>query len=141
MFTGSQGGEQNRAREIGARGEARAAWFLSRRRGYQVLVRNWRSPRDQRDEIDLICRDGEVIVFVEVKTRATHAAVSGYHAIDHRKKRALLRAADAFLRALPRPRPRTFRFDVVELRSVPKPGDTDLHHFENVPLFPKYYFP
>jgi putative endonuclease len=59
--------------EAGARGEQAAADFLKARQGYAILARNWRSPRDQRDEIDLICRDGDVLVFVEVKARAAGA--------------------------------------------------------------------
>ncbi|MGA3007282.1 MAG: YraN family protein, partial [Opitutaceae bacterium] len=99
----------------GAAGERTAAEFLRRECGFSVVARNWRSPRDRRDELDLVCRDGEVLVFVEVKTRADTARVPGYSAIDARKKRALRRACSAYLRALGRARPLTFRFDVVEL--------------------------
>jgi putative endonuclease len=131
----------NAARIIGNIGEKRAERFLCRTRRFRVIARNWHSPRDRRDEIDLICLDGEVLVFVEVKTRSSDAAVSGYHAVDRRKKQALFRAADAYLKALPqRNRPATFRLDVVEVASVPATDDADIRHFENVPLFPKYYW-
>ena len=36
------------------------------------MARNWRSPRDRRDEIDLVCRDGDVLVVCEVKTRSSN---------------------------------------------------------------------
>ena len=100
--------------EAGARGEQAAADFLRTRQGFVILTRNWRSPRDQRDEIDLVCRDGDVLVFVEVKARAAGALVSGYLAVDERKKRALRRAVQAYLGQLVPP-PRTFRFDIVEV--------------------------
>ena len=50
----------------GAEGERLAAAFLRGRLGFAVVARNWRNPRDQREEIDLVCRDGDVLVFVEV---------------------------------------------------------------------------
>lgn len=125
----------------GTAGERRAEEFL-RQRGYRVLARNWRSPRDHRDELDLVCRDGDVLVFVEVKTRSADALVSGYYAIDRRKKKVLRRAADAYLKSLaPDRRPRTFRFDVVEVSNFRGKGEEEVRHFENVPLFPKHYWP
>ena len=129
----------------GDRGERLAADWLQRERGFALVVQNWRSPRDRRDEIDLVCRDGDVLVFVEVNTRAANALVPGYHAVDQRKKRVLKRAAETYLRQL-REKPRTFRFDVVEV-SMPAPGGTangkapapEILHFENVPLFSKNF--
>lgn len=119
---------------IGMKGERAAEAFLGRENGFAVLHHNWRHGRD---EIDLICRDGEVLVFVEVKTRAAHALVGGYHAVDRRKKNALLRACRAYIAHMAL-RPRTFRFDVVEVDHVE--GEiTAIRHFENVPLFSKAY--
>jgi putative endonuclease len=124
-------------RGAGARGEQAAADFLQRRQGFRLVARNWRSPRDRRDEIDLVARDGEVLVFVEVKARGTDALVPGYHAVDERKKRALRRAVHAYLTALKDP-PRTFRFDVVEV-ALSGHLPAQCLHFENIPLFPKGY--
>jgi putative endonuclease len=121
----------------GARGEQAAADFLKTRHGFTLVTRNWHSPRDRRDEIDLVCRDGDVLVFVEVKARAAGALVPGYYAVDERKKRALRRAVQAYLGQLAHP-PRTFRFDVAEVTlSARLPAQ--VLHFENVPLFPKGY--
>ena len=124
---------------VGAEGERLAAHFLRKQNGYAIIARNWRSPRDRRDEIDLVCRDREVLVFVEVKTRAADALVSGYHAVDQAKKRVMLRACTDYLRALGSgKRPISFRFDVVEVSRSFENGDTPVvRHFENVPLFPK----
>lgn len=126
------------AAEAGARGEQAAADFLRGRQGYAILARNWRSPRDQRDEIDLVCRDGDVLVFVEVKARAAGALVSGYQAVDERKKRALRRAVQAYLGQLV-PAPRTFRFDIVEV-TLSERLPAQVMHYENAPLFPKGYY-
>jgi putative endonuclease len=122
----------------GARGELAAADFLKSRQGFSIVVRNWRNPRDLRDEIDLVCLDGEVLVFVEVKSRAEGALVSGYHAVDERKKRALCRAVHAYLGHLTHP-PRSFRFDVAEVTLSGRLPPQVLH-YENVPLFPKGYY-
>lgn len=123
--------------EAGARGEQAAADFLTAREGFAIVTRNWRSPRDRRDEIDLVCRDGEVLVFVEVKARAEGALVSGFQAVDQRKRRALRRAVHAYLGALATP-PRTFRFDVVEV-TLSGRLPPQVMHYENVPLFPQGY--
>ena len=133
----------------GGTGERLAAEWLQRERRFSIVARNWRNPRDRREEIDLVCRDGDVLVFVEVKARAAGALVPGYYAVDKRKRRALQRAVGTYLRLL-REKPRTFRFDVVEVNLAggstatgangPTTGaQPQILHFENVPLFSKYF--
>lgn len=122
----------------GAAGERAAEKFLCAKPGWRVVVRNWRSPRDRRDEIDLVCRDGDVLVFVEVKTRAAGALVGGYHAVDARKKGVLRRATGVYLRGLRNARPATVRFDVVEVEwAADEKTPPIVRHFENVPLWPR----
>lgn len=135
---GSRGVFSDTAR-AGAEGERLAANYLRKEKGYSIVARNWRSPRDRRDEIDLICRDGDILVFVEVKTRAADALVSGYHAVNKAKKRVMLRACTAYLRALSSSGwLETYRFDVVEVCRATAQGEAAIvRHFENVPLFPK----
>src|SRR5438034_4287675 len=84
----------------GDRGERLAAEWLQRERRFAIVARNWRNPKDRREEIDLVCRDGEALVFVEVKARASDALVPGYHAVDARKKRVLRRAIETYLAQL-----------------------------------------
>ena len=127
-------GQNGDARDVGAAGERAAERFLRERHGYEVVARNWRHGRD---EIDLVCKDGEILVFIEVKARSAAALVPGYYAVDRRKKKALRRAIHAFLTTL-KSRPRTFRFDVVEVQMEPGRPDQVLV-FENIPLFPKGY--
>ncbi|MBL9208863.1 MAG: YraN family protein [Opitutaceae bacterium] len=127
----------SRPPDPGALGEQCAAAWLRRERRIVVVATNWRNPRDRREEIDLVGRDGEVLVFVEVKTRAPGALVPGYYAVDARKRRVLQRAIRAYLQQL-REKPRTFRFDIVEVVLAPgAAAPREILHFENVPLFPK----
>lgn len=94
---------------LGARGEALAARHY-RERGAAILGRNWRSGRD---ELDLVVLERGVLVFAEVKTRTAEEAGAGRRAVDERKRRALRRAASAWLRAVggaPH-----VRFDLVEV--------------------------
>lgn len=121
---------------VGALGERAAAAYLRREKGFAVVQRNWRHGRD---EIDLVCRDGEILVFVEVKTRAAHALVGGRAAVNRRKRRALSRACRAYLAQL-ETKPRTFRFDIVEVEH--REGVvTAVRHFANVRLFAPLYRP
>lgn len=96
--------------ERGERGEEVAARHL-RRAGYKVLVRRFQS---RHGEIDLVCRQGEWLVFVEVKTRASEEFGAPSEAVDHTKQERLSRAALEYLRLLHHPRVR-WRFDVVEV--------------------------
>jgi putative endonuclease len=123
----------------GADAERRAAAWLERERGFRILARNWRSPKDRRDEIDLVARDHEVLVFIEVKSRPDDALVPGYFAaVKPRKKEAVLRAARAYVRGL-REKPLTVRYDVVEVATFAGDTEPEVRHFENVPLFAKEF--
>lgn len=97
--------------EIGAYGERVAAAFV-RRHGYKVLTRNYQTTRG---EIDLVCRHGDVLVFVEVKTRAESAIVPPSEAIDAAKEEALQETARRYLELLDLPDIH-HRFDAVEVR-------------------------
>ncbi len=91
----------------GRAGEDRAAEFLQSA-GYRIVRRNVRLPGG---EIDLVCREGDTIVFVEVKARWSDRYGSALSAVDARKRRTLRRlAADYAQIVAPRAR---FRFDVV----------------------------
>ena len=138
-------GARPAASDTGAFAEGVAAEWLRRERHFEVVARNWRNPRDEREEIDLICRDRDVLVFIEVKARAEHARVPGYYAVNRRKKRVLLSATKAYLVRL-NSKPRTFRFDIVEVAIPVRRGgpeyveaEPQVRHFENVPLFSKYF--
>lgn len=95
--------------ERGRRAEERAAEFL-RSLGYEIIARNYRW---QGGEIDLIARDGDCLVFVEVKARSSRAYGLPEEAITSRKRERLIRTAQHYLRRHPIELP--VRFDVVAL--------------------------
>ena len=79
--------------------------------GLAFLTANFRS---KRGEIDLVFRDGDCLVFVEVKTRSGEDWVRPAAAVNARKRRLLSRTALDYLKALRHP-PVKIRFDVVEV--------------------------
>jgi len=95
----------------GASGEKLAARFL-RRNGFKILHRNFRGRSG--GEIDLVCRDGETLVFVEVKTRSREDFGRPIDAVDREKQKRISRGGLAWLRMLDDP-DILFRFDVVEV--------------------------
>ena len=70
---------------IGVRGEDEA-YFQLRRMGYVIVARNFRSPRCH-GEIDLIGWEGDILCFIEVKTRTSHQVKSAEAAVDRHKRR------------------------------------------------------
>ncbi|MBI5802589.1 MAG: YraN family protein, partial [Verrucomicrobia bacterium] len=79
--------------------------------GLVFLVANFRSGRG---EIDIIMRDGQALVFVEVKTRTSGGWTRPAAAVNARKRRLLSRTALAYLNLLHHPEVR-LRFDIVEV--------------------------
>ncbi len=112
---------------IGDAGEKAAEQFLRKRKNYKIRERNWRYGKD---EIDLIATEEEILVFVEVKTRRAGGLVPGYYSVDKRKKRALKRAAQAYLKTLNQ-KPLTYRLDVVEVNHQSE-KDWEILHYSNV---------
>lgn len=95
----------------GTTGEKLARRFL-RRNGYKILYRNFRGRSG--GEIDIVCRDGDTLVFVEVKTRSREDFGRPVEAIRPDQQRRISRGALAWLRMLDNP-DILFRFDVVEV--------------------------
>lgn len=79
--------------ELGRRGERIAERALVAR-GYEILDRNWRCPDG---EIDLVARDGDALVFIEVKTRSSTAFGHPFEAITPGKLSRLRRLAAIWL--------------------------------------------
>jgi putative endonuclease len=83
----------------GKQGEE-AAYFYLRKLGYVMVARNFRSPR-RRGEIDLIAWDQNVLCFIEVKTRTSHAVKPAEAAVDRDKRREIIGMAREYMRPLP----------------------------------------
>lgn len=79
--------------------------------GLKFLTANFRS---KRGEIDLVVRDGDCLVFVEVKARSSEDWTRPAAAVDARKRRLLSQTALDYLRLLKNP-PVKLRFDIVEV--------------------------
>jgi putative endonuclease len=93
------------------RGEKVAARYL-RRHGFKILYRNFRGR--QGGEIDLVCRERDTLVFVEVKTRTREDFGRPLEAVNRQKQRRISLGGLAWLRLLGNP-DILFRFDVVEV--------------------------
>jgi putative endonuclease len=115
--------DKHRARRTGIRGETYAYWYL-RRHGYTLVARNFTSPA-VKGEIDLIGYDGPVLAFVEVKTRlvpkpgspAAEIHSKPEDAVNHEKRRNLVRMARHFLRARRISDSAPYRFDILALET------------------------
>ena len=81
--------DSNNHISLGQKGEDAAAVYLQKK-GYKVLTRNY---RQRFGEIDIVARDGEVLVFVEVKTRRSQRYGTPFEAVDRRKQRQLSKIA------------------------------------------------
>jgi len=84
--------------QTGQRGEE-AAYFHLRQLGYVMVARNFRSPR-RRGEIDLIGWEGDILCFIEVKTRTTRDVKPAHLAVDRDKQRELIAMAREYLHQL-----------------------------------------
>lgn len=110
-------------KELGARGEEAAARFLANR-GYEILDRNWTCAAD---EADIVARDANVIVFVEVKTRSDASMGFPAEAVTAKKRQRYERIAclylerHAFTEML-------VRFDVISLVAIAPDRALVRHH-------------
>jgi putative endonuclease len=116
--------------ELGVRGERIAERHLVRR-GLTVLDRNWRCPQG---EIDLVLRDGDEVVFVEVKTRSSVAFGHPLEAITAAKLARLRRLAGAWCEAHPHGAGQGMRRIRIDAVAVIAPRDLPaiVEHLERV---------
>lgn len=94
---------------MGQATERQAQRFLERR-GLETLDRNYRC---RRGEIDLIMRDGDALVFVEVRYRGANARGGAGESVDRRKQSKLIATALHYLQHRRAQRNRPLRFDVI----------------------------
>ncbi|MBP3372886.1 MAG: YraN family protein [Clostridia bacterium] len=97
-------------KKVGAQGEQRACEYLEQK-GYSILHRNFRTPYG---EIDIIAQKGQMLCFVEVKTRNSSAYGAPRLAVDKRKQQHLIAAAQVFLQQNEGFLQMPCRFDVIE---------------------------
>ena len=96
---------------MGSRYEQEAAAFLNQK-GLDIVEQNYRC---RVGEIDLIARDGETLVFCEVKYRYNGGAGDPAAAVDYRKQQTIFRVAQWYLQQHHLPEDTPCRFDVATL--------------------------
>lgn len=111
---------------LGAHGEDLAATHLAEA-GLRIIDRNWRC---RTGELDIVAREGNTLVFCEVKTRRSVALGDPAEAVTWRKIRTLRRLAQLWL-AEHDERAREVRFDVVAVLR-PRTGPAQIRHLRNV---------
>ncbi|WP_353125424.1 YraN family protein [Parapedobacter pyrenivorans] len=93
----------------GRDGEAAAMQYLQKQ-GYRIICQNWRY---KNLEVDIIAEEGNILVFVEVKTRTSHAYGMPYEFVDHAKQARLTRAANHYIATMKHGG--EIRFDIVSI--------------------------
>ena len=111
---------------IGRLGERMAARHL-KKQGMKILYRNFRAPHG--GEVDIVARDGQVLVFIEVKTRTSDKFGRPADAVDMDKRFLICRGAFQWLRLLDDKHGEiNYRFDVVEIcLNVDKNNDKEVN--------------
>lgn len=105
---------------VGKTGEDLAADFLARK-GYRLVLSNFKAPIGRNNagaqvsgEIDIIALDGDILCFVEVKTRSSDDFASPLAAVDLRKQRQIIRTARVYRKIFNLENVR-FRYDAVSI--------------------------
>jgi putative endonuclease len=106
-----------------------------RKKGFKIIKKNWRSSKDRRNEIDIICLDLETLVFVEVRARSENSLVNGFDSLNSRKRKALLKSFKSYLNE-EKVKNSSYRFDLIEIE-LPNDafGKAKLFHHENIAIF------
>jgi putative endonuclease len=97
--------------EVGECGERIACHWL-RAQGEKILYRNYRAP--QGGEVDIVARRGDLLLFIEVKTRRAGGIGRPLDAVDRAKQELIERGANSWLKLL-KTRRLPWRFDVIEI--------------------------
>ena len=115
--------ERREALEFGKIGEQMTAKYLTDK-GYIILEHNYRRGHL---EIDLIALDEDELVIVEVKSRAYDNILQPEDAVDHKKRQALIRLANEYVKT--HNRKEKVRFDIVTV--VSKADGAEIKHLKN----------
>jgi len=110
--------------ELGALGERHAARLL-RAKGLRLLEANFRL---RQGELDLIARDGDCLVCVEVRTRTSADLLSPLASVDAEKQARIIRLAHAYQRAH-RLHDCALRYDVVEVIATTNGQIVEISHY------------
>lgn len=109
---------------LGSKGEDLAVRFL-KKIGYKIIARNYKT---HVGEIDIIAKDGDTTVFVEVKTRADDSFGHPFEAVDKRKRQKIKNLALSYLKKHGKELP--VRFDVLSISYVNN-GKKEIEHIKD----------
>jgi putative endonuclease len=112
---------------LGWSGEGHARRFLEAR-GLRYVEGNWRCPAG---ELDLVMRDGDEVVFVEVKTRRGEGMGRAEEAVSAAQAGRLLAAGEWYLAAAPELADRVWRIDLVAITLAADGSVARISHVEN----------
>jgi putative endonuclease len=112
-------------RSVGTKGEALALEYLQRQ-GYEIVQTNFRFDRA---EIDVIAREKDTLVFVEVKMRRGKSVGEPEDAITLRKRDQIRKAAEGYLYKSDLP-DADCRFDVISIKQ--RGRETEIYHLKDV---------
>ena len=116
---------------LGYKGEKLAAQFLQSK-GYEILQSNFTI---RGGEIDLIARHGNVLVFIEVKTRTNESFGRGEESVNWQKRFRLHRAIERYLDQHAPKSDMDYRVDVLEIELNPHTHALkNIEHFEDIEL-------
>jgi putative endonuclease len=115
--------DQDPRHELGRKGEKLAEKYL-KQRGLKTVARHYSTPVG---ELDLVMRDGQTLVFAEVKTRRDRKYADPQDAVRYEKQRCLTRAAQWFIRRRGW-EDRPCRFDLIAV-ILPPGGEPEIEYF------------
>lgn len=108
--------------DFGKESEELAQQFLQNK-GYNILAKNWRW---QKAEVDIIAKEKDIIVFVEVKARETDVFINPQEAVNKKKIKLLVLASEQFL--LENEWDNEVRFDIITILGKEK---STINHIQN----------
>jgi len=111
---------------LGRLGESLAAEFLEKL-GYSIIERNFRTPYG---ELDLVSKHGNVIIFTEVKTRASSSLGPPEISINYKKAEHIRSSAEYYIQQHPEMSDE-WRIDVISIQMQSKNIPPNIIHFEN----------
>lgn len=111
--------------ELGKKGETLAKQYLEKQ-GYQIIAQNFRCLQG---EIDIIAKEKQELIFIEVKTRSTLKYGRPVEAVNQPKQKHMIKAAEYYLYRTKQEN-QCVRFDVIELYRKEK--QLKIHHIKQI---------
>ena len=112
--------------ELGAWGEEQATAYLLHK-GYDIIERDWKLGHK---DLDIIAKQDDVVVFVEVKTRRNRVFIEPEEAIDYKKLQNLRQAINYYVKS--KRINLAIRLDVITVVGTPEGAPPEISHIEDI---------